>query len=309
MSDKLSSMIAMDLEARLSKLANDGENLADYSEMACPSYPQDRGRGTDSLDEWALTILEWAGCSAPTASDASQNSSDGECSDDSESCFLKAYLIAPSFEALVLFVAHHIKAYFSEQVTAGHLRPDDYRLILPIANEGTDTDCTYFYSADHEDSYTMARVECGIFPLLGSRVERQKAPVPRYIVADAEIAADKHGLGDAVQRLDMKTSELYYNQHNRLFAWGLTIACRTICAHVFGLDDIWASTEMDISGEKGRQAFVSLLVNWSLCSTDSLRLDPSIRYALSDSVGNRCLEIDVYEVDESASRVECRTYY
>ncbi|KAJ2345155.1 hypothetical protein GGH92_004162 [Coemansia sp. RSA 2673] len=302
-------MIATDLEARLSKLANDGENFADYSEMACPSYPQDRGRDTDSLDAWALAVLEWADCSAPTASDASQNSSDSECSDDSESCFLKAYLIAPSFEALVLFVAHHIKSYFSEQVTAGHLKPDDYRLILPIANEGTETDCTYFYCADHEDPYTMARVECGMFPLSGSSVERQKAPVPCHIVADAEIAADKYGLGGTVQRLDTKTRELYYNQHNRLFAWGLTIACRTICAHVYGLDDIWVSTAMDISGEKGRQAFISLLVDWSLCSTDCLRLDPSIRYALSDNVGNRCLEIDIYEVDESTSRVERRTYY
>ncbi|KAJ1922639.1 hypothetical protein GGI09_000332 [Coemansia sp. S100] len=309
MSDRLSSMIATDLEARLSKLANDRENCADYSEMACPSYPQDRGCGTNPLDVWALTVLEWAGCSAPTASDASQNSSDRECSDDSEPCFLKAYLIAPSFEALILFVAHHIKAYFSEQVTAGRLRPDDYRLILPIANEGTETDCTYFYCADHEDPYTMARVECGMFPLSGSSVERQKAPVPRYIVADAEIAADKHGLGGAVQRLDTKTRELYYNQHNRLFAWGLTIACRTICAYVFGLDDIWVSTAMDISGERGRQAFITLLVDWSLCSTDSLRLDPSIRYAFSDNVGNRCLEIDVYEVDKSTSRVEHRTYY
>ncbi|KAJ2259486.1 hypothetical protein GGI01_003611 [Coemansia sp. RSA 376] len=309
MSDRLSSMIATDLEARLSKLANDGENCADYSEMACPSYPQDRGRGTDPLDAWALTVLEWSSCSAPTASDASQNSSDSKCSDDSESCFLKAYLIAPSFEALILFVAHHIKVYFSEQVTAGHLRSDDYRLILPIANEDTETDCTYFYCADHEDPYTMARVECGMFPLSGSSVERQKAPVPRYIVADAEIAADKYGLGGAVQRLDTKTRELYYNQHNRMFAWGLTIACRTICAHVFGLDDIWVSTAMDISREKGRQAFITLLVDWSLCSTDSLRLDPSIRYALSDNVDNCCLEIDVYEVDESTSQVERRTYY
>ncbi|KAJ2105655.1 hypothetical protein GGI16_002262 [Coemansia sp. S142-1] len=246
-SDKLSSMIATDLEARLSKLANDGENFADYSEMACPSYPQDRGRDTDSLDAWALAVLEWADCSAPTASDASQNSSDSECSDDSESY--------------------------------------------------------------HEDPYTMARVECGMFPLSGSSVERQKAPVPCHIVADAEIAADKYGLGGTVQRLDTKTRELYYNQHNRLFAWGLTIACRTICAHVYGLDDIWVSTAMDISGEKGRQAFISLLVDWSLCSTDCLRLDPSIRYALSDNVGNRCLEIDIYEVDESTSRVERRTYY
>ncbi|KAJ2427041.1 hypothetical protein GGF41_001832 [Coemansia sp. RSA 2531] len=260
----LSSMIATDLEARLSKLANDGENFADYSEMACPSYPQDRGRDTDSLDAWALAVLEWADCSAPTASDASQNSSDSECSDDSESCFLKA----------------------AQRPTA-HI----------------------FYCADHEDPYTMARVECGMFPLSGSSVERQKAPVPCHIVADAEIAADKYGLGGTVQRLDTKTRELYYNQHNRLFAWGLTIACRTICAHVYGLDDIWVSTAMDISGEKGRQAFISLLVDWSLCSTDCLRLDPSIRYALSDNVGNRCLEIDIYEVDESTSRVERRTYY
>ncbi|KAJ2859507.1 hypothetical protein GGH94_006071 [Coemansia aciculifera] len=66
---------------------------------------------------------------------------------------------------------------------------------------------------------------------------------------------------------------------------------------------------MDISSAKGRRAFISLLVDWSLCSVDRLVFDPSIRYVVDGSVGGPYLEIDVHEMDESTGKVEPHTYY
>ncbi|KAJ2765357.1 hypothetical protein GGI18_006233, partial [Coemansia linderi] len=75
------------------------------------------------------------------------------------------------------------------------------------------------------------------------------------------------------------------------------------------MDDIWASTDMDIASVKGRRALILLLVDWSLCPVDRLGFDPSIRYSPSWSSVNPYLEIDVYEVDENTSHARKRTYY
>ncbi|KAJ2820786.1 hypothetical protein FBU31_005112, partial [Coemansia sp. 'formosensis'] len=106
-----------------------------------------------------------------------------------------------------------------------------------------------------------------------------------------------------------KTKTLYVDQHNRSFAWGLTVAFRWIHAYVFGPDDVWASSKIDISGVKGRRTLISLLVDWSLSSVDRLGFDPTIRYVLDGSIGSPYLEIDVHNVDESTGQVEKRTYY
>ncbi|KAJ2812212.1 hypothetical protein GGI24_006707, partial [Coemansia furcata] len=66
---------------------------------------------------------------------------------------------------------------------------------------------------------------------------------------------------------------------------------------------------MDISSAKGRRAFISLLVGWSLCSVDSLGFDPTIRYEIDQASGDPYLEIDVQEMDDNTGQVERRTYY
>ncbi|KAJ2749585.1 hypothetical protein GGI19_005584, partial [Coemansia pectinata] len=164
------------------------------------------------------------------------------------------------------------------------------------------------YPAGYWDYKAFAHAECGMFPL-SSGVERQVAPAPHAIVANVEIAADSNGLDKAVQLLTAITTELFAGQHNRRFAWELTTSSRTIHAYIFGPDDIWSSTEMDITSAEGRLAFISLLVDWSLCSVDGLGLDPTIRYVIDGSVGDPHLEIDVHEMDESTSQMEKRTYY
>ncbi|KAJ1815338.1 hypothetical protein LPJ60_005751 [Coemansia sp. RSA 2675] len=147
-----------------------------------------------------------------------------------------------------------------------------------------------------------------MFPI-GSSVERQVAPAPHLVVGGAEVVRHKSDYGEAEQRLAKKTKALFFNQHNRRFAWGLTARSCTIRAYLFGMDDIWASTDMDIASVEGRRALISLLVDWSLCPVDRLGFDPSIRYSPSWSSVNPYLEIDVYEVDENTSHARKRTYY
>ncbi|KAJ2822283.1 hypothetical protein GGI24_003989, partial [Coemansia furcata] len=196
----------------------------------------------------------------------------------------------------------------SEYVTAGLIKSEDYRLILPIANEGVEADYDYIHPLEGKNSKQFIHVECGMYPL-NSIVEKQKTVVSHIIVADKEIAGAQDFLDDAEQNLVTKTKSLYVDQHNRSFAWGLTIAFRWIHAYVFGPDDVWASSKIDLSEVEGCRKFISLLVDWSLSSVDRLGFDPTIRYVFNGSIGIPYLEIDVHNVDESTGQVEKHTYY
>ncbi|KAJ2042907.1 hypothetical protein H4S04_007052 [Coemansia sp. S16] len=289
---KIASEIAADLEPRMLRAAPRKGRTSD---------PRGNGRANEPLDVWARGILVWTGGQYLPPSSGSRHIK------DSGPTRLAADNIAPFFESLMLFVAYHIMEYFNKYIATGVLKPEDCRLILPINND-MDAEHTDIDSADYVDPTDFFSVKCGMFPL-SSSVERQKAPAPHLVFADTEIVEHPEYYEKAELRLATKTKALFFNQHNRRFAWGLAVSNCTIHAYVFGPDDIWASTAMDISGIKGRRAFISLLVNWSLCAVDRLGFDPSIRYVVDRCVGGPYLEIDVHEMDRSTGKVEPRTYY
>ncbi|KAJ2752641.1 hypothetical protein GGI19_003690 [Coemansia pectinata] len=290
---KIVSEVAADLEARMLMAAWDKGRAND---------PPSKGRANDPLSAWAAEILEWTGSQSLLSTTGSRYSN------DSASRPLAADYVTPFFESFMLFVAHHVKAHFSEQAATGLLKPEDCRLILPVVNKDMEAERTDSYSSDYVNPADFVSVECGMFPLSCS-VERQATPAPHLIVADVEIVGHPDDFNKAELRLATKTKALFFNQHNRRFAWGLTAFSCTIHAYVFGTDGIWASTAMDVSSAKGRRAFISLLVDWSLCSVDRLGFDPSIRYVVDGSVGGPYLEIDVHEMDESTGKVELHMYY
>ncbi|KAJ1669828.1 hypothetical protein GGF38_001956, partial [Coemansia sp. RSA 25] len=215
-------------------------------------------------------------------------------------------------------------AYAGEKAAAGDLKPEDCRLILPMANENSDDENPDDEDSDDEDFKIKARVvenmydvderkdlactACAMFPL-SSSVESQAAPEPHLVVANAEIASSQDEFEAAVHRLANDAKALYFTQHNRRFAWGLTICCRTIRAYVYGPDAIWVSGDIDITGAAGRQTLISLLVDWSLSSVDCLGFDPSIRYALDNEAVGPYLEIDVHEKNKRTGKLASRTYY
>ncbi|KAJ2505151.1 hypothetical protein IWW47_002178, partial [Coemansia sp. RSA 2052] len=232
---------------------------------------------------------------------------------------LSAESIGPCYATFLLFVAHRVKAYAGEKAAAGDLKPEDCRLILPMANENSDDE-----NPDDEDFKIKARVvenmydvderkdlactACAMFPL-SSSVESQAAPEPHLVVANAEIASSQDEFEAAVHRLANDAKALYFTQHNRRFAWGLTICCRTVRAYVYGPDAIWVSGDIDITSAAGRQTLISLLVDWSLSSVDCLGFDPSIRYALDNEAVGPYLEIDVHEKNKRTGKLASHTYY
>ncbi|KAJ1913641.1 hypothetical protein LPJ71_002477 [Coemansia sp. S17] len=293
MARELAENAAVDLEARLSEAAYRQGRSHKSRGLSYAGGAQGEERDIDPLDAWAIEMLEWTGSHA---------------SDDSELHDLKAYYITPCSDALLLFVAHHVKAYIGGDRATGVLKPDNCRLILPIAQNDTNSNNTDIYPDGCSDCKAFAHVECGMFPL-GSSVETQVASAHHNIVAGISVAAYSDGLERVVQLLAANTMALFYNQHNRQFTWGLTFFSRIIHAYVFGPDDIWAPTEMDITSAGGRLAFISLLVDWSLSSVDRLGFDPSIRYVVGDIGSGPYLEIDVHEMDKSTGQVDKHTHY
>ncbi|KAJ2451064.1 hypothetical protein GGI03_006914 [Coemansia sp. RSA 2337] len=295
----IASNITADLEARLLITAPFKGHTYNTRSKLGASNPRDTVPANEHLDAYARDILKWA--------------------KKQSSMHLGADYVAPLFGSFMLFVAHHIKDHVRRHGEAGLFKPEDCRLILPVANKGikverTDIDSadsdssTDFYTPGYVDPTDFFSVECGMFPL-SSSVEKQVVPAPHLVFADAEMVGHPDDYTKAELRLATKTKALFFSQHNRRFAWGLTVSGRTIHAYVFGPDDIWVSTAMDISGIKGRQAFISLLVNWSLCPVDRLGFDPSIRYVVDRCVSSPYLEIDVHELDRSTGRMEQRMYY
>ncbi|KAJ2066342.1 hypothetical protein GGI08_001923 [Coemansia sp. S2] len=269
MAGELVNEVTADLEARL------------------PRVDRINRKSAESLDAWAMDIVGWT----------------GHC--DSDPCRLRDYEIVECFESFLLFVAHHAKAYFGKQIAAGLLESEGCRLILPITCMKEEPESFDFYGAYNNYPNTS---ECGMFPL-DSSVENHTTPTPLRVVAVVEIGEPHQELFHEMQRLAVRTTRVYANQHNRRFAWGLTVTGSYIHAYVFGPDVLWTSNEINMASASGRHEFISLLIDWSLCSVDDLGFDPSIRYAFDDNVGGPYLEIDVHEMDENARQVKTCTYY
>ncbi|KAJ2070054.1 hypothetical protein GGH13_004308 [Coemansia sp. S155-1] len=269
MAGELVNEVTADLEARL------------------PRVDRINRKSAESLDAWAMDIVGWT----------------GHC--DSNPGQLRDYDIVECFESFLLFVAHHAKAYFGKQIAAGLLESEGCRLILPITCMKEEPESFDFYGTDCNYPNTS---ECGMFPL-DSSVENHTTPAPLRVVAVVEVGESHEELFHEMQRLAVRTTRVYANQHNRRFAWGLTVTGSYIHAYVFGPDVLWTSNEINMASASGRHEFISLLVDLSLCSVDGLGFDPSIRYVFDDNVGGPYLEIDVHEMDENASHVKTCTYY
>ncbi|KAJ2838460.1 hypothetical protein FBU31_000916 [Coemansia sp. 'formosensis'] len=312
MTEELSNGIAADLESRLSRAAQDNGRNNNSRDKGRAKDPRGKGCTDGSLDAWVMAILKWTGFLNMSSGTGTRRNNDLEARP------LDASHVTRCCGAFLLFVAHHVREHLTKYSRDVHLTMEACRLILPITNddvesEDTDTDTDtnstdYIDSTAYVDPADFANVECGMFPI-GSIVDRQAAQAPHLVVADAEMVRHKDDYGEAELRLATKTKAMFFNQHNRRFAWGLATCSRIIRAYVFGTDDIWASTAMDISSAEGRQAFISLLVDWSLCSVNHLGFDPTIRYEIDHASGDPYLAIDVVEMVESTDKTGACTYY
>ncbi|PIA14587.1 hypothetical protein COEREDRAFT_10190 [Coemansia reversa NRRL 1564] len=102
----------------------------------------------------------------------------------------------------------------------------------------------------------------------------------------------------ALQQLVLHTRSIFATQHNRRFAWGLTICGMIVRVCMFGHDRIFALQEMDVSTSADRALFIGLLVNWAICEDERLGYDPIIH----------CQKPGEWEIDVFGQNGEKLTY-
>ncbi|KAJ1727506.1 hypothetical protein LPJ61_004533 [Coemansia biformis] len=198
----------------------------------------------------------------------------------------------PWLQSLFLFVARHIKHYL-EGVTDSRL-PD--RLVLPY--ERTDV------LAEGSDDRKRPDLGLGIWSRsrgigpIGGRTEYAGALA--IVKAKGEYAkgAGKPDepqlkLGaptrDAFEQLFMYMHQVYLNQCNWQFVWGISQSCAETHVCIFVNNGTIVSHAMNLHMPEGRCQFVQLLVDWSLCKPPLLGYDPTIEWL--DSL--KCWRIDM----------------
>ncbi|KAJ2335069.1 hypothetical protein GGH91_005557, partial [Coemansia sp. RSA 2671] len=174
---RIGNMIAADMEAHLLRAAR-AKGRGNSS--------RNKGRNSGSMYTWASDILEWTESQPLPLNNESDDSNEGQYSDDSELLGLDADYVAPFFESFMLFVAHHINEYFVCDRASELLDPEDCRLILPIAHNNREAEDSDASSVAYVNPADFAAFECGMFPIGGS-VERQAAPAPHLVVGGAEV--------------------------------------------------------------------------------------------------------------------------
>ncbi|KAJ2654164.1 hypothetical protein IW148_006426, partial [Coemansia sp. RSA 1199] len=99
------------------------------------------------------------------------------------------------------------------------------------------------------------------------------------------------------------SKNVYWNQHNRRFIWGLVSGGENVKACVLGPNFLLASRFMDVTTAEGRLELIGFLVNWSFCELPKLGYDPTIRF----NHKHLCFTIDMAHSKEPGSTQT--TYY
>ncbi|KAJ2655061.1 hypothetical protein IW148_006184, partial [Coemansia sp. RSA 1199] len=74
------------------------------------------------------------------------------------------------------------------------------------------------------------------------------------------------------------SQEIFWNQHNRHYIWGLVSGGPNVKACVLGPNFLLASRFMDVTTVEGRLELIGFLVNWSFCELPKLGYDPTVRF-------------------------------
>ncbi|KAJ2804884.1 hypothetical protein H4R20_002322, partial [Coemansia guatemalensis] len=224
-----------------------------------PSEADDSGRQTGTLDadglpsEWDMlnSSLPWIGL---TASDATTKRLES-----------KLYSAISAFIHLVARLVHR------ELSAANSANSDDFRLVLPYQKNDV--------TPDGSDDATKIDIGLRCRPVDGGLVLPE---TPDYwkMLAVIEVKRDaKRGNVDgAYAQLFGYTRNIYYNQPDRRFAWGLICCGSTVNACIFDNYKVYASPDIDVTSAAGRREFVRLLVGWSLCRRQQLGYDETIQY-------------------------------
>ncbi|KAJ2485618.1 hypothetical protein IWW37_005898, partial [Coemansia sp. RSA 2050] len=100
----------------------------------------------------------------------------------------------------------------------------------------------------------------------GSKAGALREQVSYYellAVLEAEIKGGNSGFEQAFKQLIVYTQQMFQQQHNLRFAWGITASGRDARVCHFGPDKAVSSRPTSVATADGRRAFIEVLVNWS----------------------------------------------
>ncbi|KAI9474357.1 hypothetical protein BX667DRAFT_537708 [Coemansia mojavensis] len=231
----------------------------------------------------------------------------------------------PWIQHFHLYIAHLVRHYLGSVQYGENPATASPRLLLPYKR----TDTKYKGSDDdtRADIGLVSRsVGANVAMVDGSAyynevfavTEVKASSGPSRAASTADSGIDTSQLdGDtkqAFKQLFLYSRQVFAEQPDRRFMWGITICDNHIRACVLTSSGALASHEMDITTAKGRCDYIQLLVNWCLCDWHQLGFDPSVRYC-EDERGNGYWEIDVPQMatgdagmESAGSRYETQTY-
>ncbi|KAJ2713830.1 hypothetical protein H4S00_005327, partial [Coemansia sp. D1744] len=99
-----------------------------------------------------------------------------------------------------------------------------------------------------------------------------------FAVVEVQPNSSDAKMQDGFSQLVEHSKDVYRNQHNRHFIWGLVSGGSEVKACVFGPNFLLASQFMDVTSTAGRLELIRFLVNWSFCEPSKLGYDPAIRF-------------------------------
>ncbi|KAJ1946388.1 hypothetical protein FBU59_002040 [Linderina macrospora] len=214
------------------------------------------------LQEWVAPGSEQLAALRPSPS-----SPKGACTGDKDAERMASRPVL----AFVLFVVQHL-ACFVDAIETDFVTKQlgSYHQIVPCANTGGQQG----NNSDSPAAETGIRIQNrGANIKVGA--ELQYSDLLCGIVTSA--SKTQRAVDKAYAELMRSTCCVFENQYNRRFAFGLTACANEARLCLFAHDAVFSSRAIDVTTTAGRQTFVQLLVNLSLCDLDQLGYDPSIR--------------------------------
>ncbi|KAJ2657007.1 hypothetical protein IWW48_004721 [Coemansia sp. RSA 1200] len=172
---------------------------------------------------------------------------------------------------LIMFVAQCIEFYhLSLNTPDSDSFPSDGCLIYPYSQQDIKPK-----GGDDGSRIDIGLVTAPIKP--GMKTELKEPSVEYediFAIAEVKLKSSTSDVNNAFAQLLRYTRNIYKWQVNRRFAWGLTVCGADIRACHFSNDAVFASAPMSLLKSQGLRQFVTLLVDWSLCSNDQRGYDP-----------------------------------
>ncbi|ORX66520.1 hypothetical protein DL89DRAFT_64546 [Linderina pennispora] len=220
---------------------------------------------------------------------------DSTCGDNMDD----AKQIHTSVQSFIYFVAQQIDSFISALDADALGEHRTYRRLLPCMNRECHPSNTG-NAPTIEAGITTQHRDSSIEPL------NSFCYADAFAVIEARPGKTRRIIDKAYAQLMQSTCNIYKAQFDRRFAFGLTVCDNEVRVCLFSNDVVFSSSALDMSTAFGRQQFIELLVNWSLCDEDQLGFDTTIHW----DKDNNCGTIECPDTaDESSCSTATKTYY